>query len=85
MSDDFASKTLPRHLLRGGVGFGAIIAAIALIPVVGWFSLALAPLGLLALRGCPMCWMIGLAQTISAGRLQRSCENGRCELKVADR
>jgi hypothetical protein len=35
--------------------------------------LLLAPVGLVALRGCPMCWTVGLMQTISAGRLRRSC------------
>ncbi|MGW9214555.1 hypothetical protein ACWGR4_47405 [Embleya sp. NPDC055664] len=76
----FASATVPRHLARGAVGFGALVASLALLPVAGWMSLLLAPVGLFALRGCPMCWAIGLMETISAGRLRRSCANGRCEL-----
>ncbi|TYB56397.1 hypothetical protein FXF51_44030 [Nonomuraea sp. PA05] len=82
MTDDrsFASASLPRHLLRGAAGFGALVGSVALIPVFGLVSLVLAPLGLLALRGCPACWMIGLAQTISLGRLRRRCVDGRCEL-----
>lgn len=76
----FASATVPRHLARGAVGFGALVASLALLPVAGWVSLLLAPVGLVALRGCPMCWAIGLMETISAGRLRRSCANGRCEL-----
>ncbi|GIG66819.1 hypothetical protein [Phytomonospora endophytica] len=80
---DFASKTLTRHLVRGAVGLGALAGSVALLPVVGAWSLLLAPLGLLALRGCPTCWAIGLAQTLSRGRLERSCEDGYCELKVA--
>ncbi|GGV33058.1 hypothetical protein GCM10010182_65930 [Actinomadura cremea] len=79
----FASASLPRHLLRGAAGFGALIGSFALLPVYGPGSLLLAPIGLLALRGCPTCWAIGLAQTISKGRLQRSCTDGRCELSVA--
>ncbi|MET9514834.1 hypothetical protein [Streptomyces sp. NPDC002994] len=43
------------------------------------------PLGVLALRGCPMCWTIGLMQTISRGRLRRSCEDGQCELERGGR
>ncbi|WP_405645006.1 hypothetical protein [Streptomyces uncialis] len=77
---NFASASLPRHLLRGGAGFGALAGSVLLIPAVGPFSLVLAPLGLLALRGCPMCWTIGLVQTVSRGRLRRSCADGRCEL-----
>ncbi|GGQ07064.1 hypothetical protein BKA00_003230 [Actinomadura coerulea] len=79
----FASTSLPRHLVRGATGFGALIGAFALLPVLGPGSLLLAPLGLLALRGCPACWAIGLVQTISMGRLQRSCKDGVCELTVA--
>ncbi|MGV9303947.1 hypothetical protein ACWDLG_11295 [Nonomuraea sp. NPDC003727] len=79
----FASASVPRHLLRGVVGFGALIGSLALVPTFGLAALLLAPVGLLALRGCPTCWAIGLAQTISRGRLRRSCENGTCELTVA--
>lgn len=80
---NFASTSLPRHLARGTLGFGALAGSVLLIPVVGLTSLLLAPLGLLALRGCPLCWTIGLLQTISNGRLRRSCTDGRCELSVA--
>ncbi|MEU4796418.1 hypothetical protein [Streptomyces sp. NPDC023327] len=79
---DFASKSLPEHIARGVVGFASLVASVALIPVVGLVSLALLPLGLLALRGCPTCWAVGLTQTISRGRLRRSCEDGRCSLTV---
>ncbi|MEV7417740.1 hypothetical protein [Streptomyces sp. NPDC089919] len=76
----FASATLPRHLARGALGFGALAASLALLPVTGPVSLLLAPAGLVALRGCPMCWAIGLAETVSAGRLRRACVDGHCEL-----
>ncbi|MFD7733882.1 hypothetical protein ACFV6F_26325 [Kitasatospora phosalacinea] len=77
---DHASATLPRHLLRGAAGFGAIGAGPALLPVVGLSALLLVPVGLFVLRGCPMCWTIGLLQTLSRGRLQRSCADGRCSI-----
>ncbi|MGW5385978.1 hypothetical protein [Nocardia sp. NPDC003963] len=80
---DFASTSLLEHLLRGTVGFGALIGSVGLIPIVGPAALLLLPVALLALRGCPTCWAIGLVQTISKGRLQRSCEDGRCTLSVA--
>lgn len=79
----FASTSVPRHLLRGAIGFGALIGSFLLLPVLGPGSLLLAPLGLLALRGCPTCWTIGLIQTISMGRLQRTCVDGQCELTAA--
>jgi hypothetical protein len=76
----FASATVPRHLARGAVGFGALVGALALLPVTGPVSLLLVPVGLVALRGCPMCWAIGLVETVSAGRLRRACEDGVCRL-----
>ncbi|WP_411105829.1 hypothetical protein [Streptomyces sp. cmx-4-9] len=77
---DFASRSLPRHLVRGAVGFGSLAGAVALLPLLGPASLLLAPVGLLALRGCPVCWAVGLAQTLSRGRLRRACTDGRCAL-----
>ncbi|KOU22628.1 hypothetical protein ADK52_20390 [Streptomyces sp. WM6372] len=70
-------------MARGAVGFGALVGSLALLPLAGPASLLLAPVGLVALRGCPMCWAIGLAETVSAGRLRRSCTNGSCELRRA--
>jgi hypothetical protein len=80
---DFASTSVPRHLTRGAIGFGLVIGAIALVPVVGPVSLLATPLALVAFRGCPTCWMVGLAQTISRGRLERRCEGGVCTLAKA--
>ncbi|MFI6445025.1 hypothetical protein [Kitasatospora sp. NPDC050543] len=79
----FAGKSIPRHLTRGLIGFGLIIGSIALTPLVGPASLLAAPFGLIALRGCPVCWTIGLAQTISRGRLKRECADGVCTLTAA--
>ncbi|RSS56786.1 hypothetical protein [Streptomyces sp. WAC01280] len=80
---NFASASVPRHLARGAVGFGLIIGSIALVPVAGPATLLAAPLALIAFRGCPTCWMVGLAQTISRGRLERRCEDGVCTLTKA--
>ncbi|MFE0424820.1 hypothetical protein [Streptomyces sp. NPDC058953] len=77
---------MPRHLVRGAAGFGALAGSVLLLPVVGLWSLLLAPPGLLALRGCPLCWTVGLVQTLSRGRLRRRCgDDGRCELTVAEK
>ncbi|MFI1258925.1 hypothetical protein ACH4U6_34825 [Streptomyces netropsis] len=80
---NFASKSVPRHLARGAIGFGLIIGSIALVPVAGPATLLAAPLALIAFRGCPTCWMVGLAQTISLGRLERQCVDGVCTLTKA--
>lgn len=81
---NFASKSVPRHLARGVIGFGLIIGSIALVPAYGPITLLAAPLALIAFRGCPTCWMVGLVQTISRGRLERQCVDGVCTLTKAD-
>ncbi|WP_405977631.1 hypothetical protein [Streptomyces sp. NBC_00158] len=81
---DFASSSVPRHLARGALGFGLIIGSIALVPTAGPAALLAAPLSLIAFRGCPTCWMVGLAQTVSRGRLQRECHDGTCTLTRPD-
>ncbi|MFJ9203213.1 hypothetical protein [Streptomyces flaveolus] len=80
---NFASKSVPRHLARGAIGFGLVIGSIALVPVAGPATLLAAPLALIAFRGCPTCWMVGLAQTASRGRLERRCADGVCTLAKA--
>ncbi|MFF2349010.1 hypothetical protein ACFVVL_04425 [Kitasatospora sp. NPDC058115] len=81
----YASRTLAEHLVRGGVGFAALAGAFVLLPFAGPVALLLLPVGLLAFRGCPTCWVIGLVETVSRGRLQRECADGRCELRKAGR
>ncbi|MET9270174.1 hypothetical protein [Kribbella sp. NPDC003557] len=76
----FASTSLSRHLFRGAIGFASLVAAFALIPTVGPWSLLLLAATLLAFRGCPTCWVIGLIETVSRGRLQRDCVDGQCTL-----
>lgn len=80
---DFSSASVPRHLLRGALGFGAIVGSVALVPVLGPATLLAAPLGLVALKGCPTCWAVGLVQTVSRGRLERACTDGVCTLRKA--
>jgi hypothetical protein len=78
-----ASTSVPVHLARGAIGFGLLGAAFALTPSHGPAALLLAPPGLAVLRGCPTCWIAGLAQTISAGRLRRTCTENGCALAPA--
>lgn len=81
----FASASLTRHLMRGVVGFGSLVTSFALLPAIGPVSLLLLPVGLVALRGCPTCWTIGLIETISRGKLRRECSDGQCTLTAATR
>jgi hypothetical protein len=68
MNDMFTSKSLTEHLLRGMIGFGSVFSAFELIAAPSILS-SIAALGLIgvalfALRGCPMCWTVGLFNTV---------------------
>lgn len=59
------------HLLRG-LGAALLVAA-ALFPDGGpsWAAVLLLPAAALLLRGCPMCWLLGLAERLRALSTQR--------------
>jgi hypothetical protein len=61
----FASNTLLEHGLRGLVGIGTLWYAVTIAATHPLGSLALGVLALLAFRGCPICWAIGLVETAS--------------------
>ncbi len=73
----FASRSLTEHLFRGALGIGALIASVLLAPRSPIASLALVPVALVAFRGCPLCWTLGLAQTVLA-TLRGRTHSGRC-------
>ena len=60
----FASHTLSEHILRGAIGIGALWISIAIAATSPWSSLALGVVVLAAFRGCPICWTIGLFETV---------------------
>ena len=62
----FASRSVRVHLIRGVLGLVAFVAAFALVGVVGPVSLLLVVPAVLAWRGCPTCWALGLTQTRAA-------------------
>lgn len=77
----FASKTLKEHFLRGALGLACLIAGYQLIaPSQSWLAFGggfvFLGLSLWALRGCPVCWSVGLINTV-AGILHRKQEAGR--------
>jgi len=78
----FASKSVAEHLLRGAIGITALITALLLAPSLPLLSLGLVPVALLALRGCPTCWTIGLVETLAAKVSGRpyapACDWARC-------
>jgi hypothetical protein len=77
----FASRSLTEHLLRGASGIAALALALQLMPQHPWAMVPLLALALLALRGCPMCWTLGLVETVVAkvrGKPSSGCSDGSC-------
>jgi len=60
----FATRTLVGHLARGGAAFALLGLAIREQHAHPWFALSAGLLALVAMRGCPVCWTIGLVETV---------------------
>jgi len=68
VSSPFASRTVTRHLLRGVLGAGLLAVAVSSAASHPVLAIAAAIGGVAALRGCPMCWTLGLCETIAHRR-----------------
>jgi hypothetical protein len=80
----FGSRGILEHVTRGAVGLGALGGAVAMASSHPWLSSAAVVVGLIALRGCPMCWTIGLIQTVVAkirgAPTDEFCVKGQCSV-----
>jgi hypothetical protein len=78
----FMSRSLVEHFARGAIFLAALVASVLVARVSLWAPVALLPVALVALRGCPMCWTVGLIQTIAARargeRPRGPCDDGGC-------
>ena len=79
----FASKTIAEHLLRGLVGIACFLLVVRLGTSHPWIAFVAVPLALVALRGCPMCWTMGLVETLRA-RLTSTPKRSRCATGTCD-
>ena len=59
------SNSLKAHLMRGGIGVTFLVLAVFTLSPHPLFSVGFAVSGLIALRGCPMCWTLGLMEKLS--------------------
>ena len=80
MTDDptaalFASRSLAEHLVRGVVGLVLVVLSLTYAAAQPWALLGLVPAAV-AWRGCPTCWALGLAATMSRGKVS-GCD-GTC-------
>lgn len=66
------------HLVRGLMGVGALASAVAVSSAHPWLALLLIVPALVALRGCPTCWTIGLVETVAARLQGRSSRGAAC-------
>ena len=68
------------HLARGALGFAALWAGLRFASHAPGYSIALVIVGLLLLRGCPMCWAATLIERLTGNRAAAfSCADGSCE------
>jgi uncharacterized membrane protein YdbT with pleckstrin-like domain len=60
----FGSAFLWVHLMRGAAAAALIAWAIVNQTAHPWLSLGAGVAAFVALRGCPMCWAVGLVETM---------------------
>ena len=63
----FASKTIVAHVVRGLIAAALIAWAVLHESSNPAFAVAAAVLAVVAMRGCPLCWTMGLVETCSRG------------------
>ena len=75
-SSPFASASVNRHYARGAVGLLALTAAVVGAAAGAPAALALLIVTVVAWRGCPTCWAVGLMETRADEA--RACGRGSC-------
>jgi hypothetical protein len=61
----FASKSVVAHIFRGVIAAALIVWALDNLSTEPIFALAAGAAAVVAMRGCPLCWTMGLFETIS--------------------
>ena len=62
------SRSLSVHLLRGGGALSLLVLGFVYANAIPWLLPVLLIGAIVLLRGCPMCWLIGLFDAIAARR-----------------
>ena len=60
----FASRSVTAHLLRGVIAAVLLPWAMANASSQPLLALVSVAAAVIAMRGCPMCWLVGLVETI---------------------
>ncbi len=74
----FKSRSVALHLFRGALGFGLLAIALLYPSKLGWWALTLIAGALVSFRGCPMCWTVGLMETLLHRKTNAVCADGSC-------
>lgn len=61
----YGNRSLRMHLVRGVVGVAALVAALRGYDLIGWPALILVGVTVWMLKGCPICWTIGLFESLA--------------------
>lgn len=69
----FASATLTEHLVRGIAAALLLYLAVSFVDRSVAAAIVFSGVALVLLRGCPMCWAVGLAEMLGARR--RRCSS----------
>lgn len=65
----FCSRSVASHLLRGAAALAMIAGALFFSECLGAIGSAVALVGaVLLMRGCPMCWLVGLLEALTKRR-----------------
>ena len=75
-SSPFASTSIKQHYVRGAIGLLALVAAVTGAAAGSPAALALLVLTVVAWRGCPTCWAVGLMQTRERVACDEGCARG---------
>ncbi len=71
----FASTSLSRHFAKGLLGITLMVIATYFSTVNGLISIAAIIAAAFAFRGCPVCWGVGLVETL---RMKRCSDHSKC-------
>ena len=74
----FKSGGVVGQILRGVLGFGLLFMGMLYSQVLGWWTLAPLAGALVCFRGCPLCWTVGLVETVLHQKAHKSCIDGSC-------
>ena len=61
----FGNKRISVHLIRGVLGLAALYGSLSLMKTSLWPALILLLIAVLLWKGCPLCWTLGLIETIA--------------------